>query len=412
MTALHRAAVCGAVFACAGLAAPAAQAQVAPNKDYFKGKTVEWIVSTAPGGGHDFWARLMSANMQRHLPGSKFVVRNRPGAGHIIGVNLIYTSPPNGLTLGNFSTGLVYSQLIGTKGIRFDLAKMSWVGKVTSERRVMSVAVNSEYKTFADVLNSKREVKFSASGIGSGSYTDSFMVGTAFNIPFRIVNGYSGSQSALAMVRGEVDVLMGGEDSADSYVRAGHLRNIMMIGGGGVRGMADANDYVKTPLGKQVIRLMTLMGNMSRITAGPPNVPADRLAAQRLAFKEAIESKELQEAAKRSGRETEPAYGEDVHKMIVELMAQPPEIVDMLKKLSSLKEEMVKHSGPITQVKDEGREIVISRAGQEVSAKVSGSRTKITQGGKAAKRSIFKPGLVCTITYPRPGSEAEQIDCQ
>jgi tripartite-type tricarboxylate transporter receptor subunit TctC len=400
----------GAVFLCAYESSHAfAQSK---GKDYYKGKTVEWIVSTAPGGGHDFWGRLVAINMQRQLPGSKFVVKNRPGAGHIIGANLVYTAPPNGLTVGNFSTGLVYSQLIGTKGIRFDLAKMSWLGKVSSERRVMSVAVKSEYKTFADVLNSKREVKFSASGVGSGSYTDSFMVGTAFNIPFRIISGYSGSQAALAMVRGELDVLMGGEDSADSYVRAGHLRNIMMVGGGGVRGMADANDYVKTPIGKQVIRLMTLMGNLSRITAGPPKVPADRLVALRAVFKGAIESKELQEAAKRAKRETEPAYGEDVHKMIVELMAQPPEVVAMLKKLSSLKEEMVKHTGPITQVKNGGREIVISRAGQEVSAKVSGSRTKITQAGKPAKRDIFKPGLTCTITYPRPGAEAQQIDCQ
>lgn len=412
MNALHRGAILGAVVSFAGIIAGGASAQVAPNKDFYKGKTVEWIVSTAPGGGHDFWARLVSNSMQRHLPGSKFVVRNRPGAGHIIGVNLIYNSKPDGLTLGNFTTGLVYTQIIGTKGIRFDLAKMSWVGKVTSERRVMSVAAKSEYKTFADVLNSKREVKFSSSGVGSGSFTDSFMIGTAFNIPFRIINGYSGSQSAMAMARGEVDVLMGGEDSAESYVRAGQLRNIMMVGGGGVRGMADANDYVKTPIGKQVVRLMTLMGNLSRITAGPPNVPADRLAALRVGFKEAMESKELLDAAKRAQREIEPAYGEDVQKMIVELMSQPPEIVAMLKKLATMKEESVQHTGPISQVRNEGREIVIKRAGQEVSAKISGSRTKITQGGQPAKRSIFKEGVVCTITYARPGAEAEQIDCQ
>ncbi len=411
MNAVHHAAIAGAVFLCAGVVAGDASAQAAPNKGFYKGKTVEWIVTTAPGGGHDFWARVMSNAMQNQLPGSKFVVRNRPGAGHIIGVNLIYNSKPDGLTLGNFTTGLVYTQIIGTKGIRFDLARMSWVGKVTSERRVMSVAAKSEFKTFADVLNAKREVKFSSSGVGSGSFTDSFMVGTAFNIPFRIINGYSGSQSALAMVRGEVDVLMGGEDSAESYVRSGQLRNIMMVGGT-KPGMVDANDYVRTPLGKQVIRLMSLMGNLSRITAGPPNVPADRLATLRLAFKESMESKEVLETAKKAQREIEPAYGEDVQKMIVELMSQPPEIVAMLKKISTMKEESVQHTGPIIQVKDDGREIVIRRAGQEVSAKISGSRTKITQAGKPAKRSIFKEGVVCTITYPRPGTEAQEVDCQ
>ncbi|MFM2129730.1 MAG: hypothetical protein RL477_1276, partial [Pseudomonadota bacterium] len=147
-------------------------------------------------------------------------------------------------------------------------------------------------------------------------------------------------------------------------------------------------------------------------TAGPPNVPADRLATLRLAFKESMESKEVLETAKKAQREIEPAYGEDVQKMIVELMSQPPEIVAMLKKISTMKEESVQHTGPIIQVKDDGREIVIRRAGQEVSAKISGSRTKITQAGKPAKRSIFKEGVVCTITYPRPGTEAQEVDCQ
>jgi len=55
------------------------------------------------------------------------VVKNRPGAGHIIGANLVYNAKPNGLTLGNYTTGLAYSQLINTKGIRFDLAKMSFM---------------------------------------------------------------------------------------------------------------------------------------------------------------------------------------------------------------------------------------------------------------------------------------------
>lgn len=410
MTSLSHVRMAGAAVVVLALASGPALAQQ-QGKAYYNNKTVEWIVATAPGGGHDFWARLMSHNMQRMLPGSKFIVKNRPGAGHIIGANLIYSARPNGLTVGNFSTGLAYSQLIKTKGIRFDLAKMSWIGKVSSERRVMSVPMSSEYKSFEDIINSKRVVKFSASGVGSGSFTDSFMVGEAFNIPFRIITGYSGTQAALAMLRGELDVLMGGEDSAETYVRAGQLRNVMKVGGSGP-GMVNAADYAKTPLAKSVVRLMTSMGNLSRLTAGPPGIRADRLEALRVAFREAIESKELQEQAKKVGRETEPAYGDDVRKAVIELMDQPPEIVAMLTKLSKMEDSLVQHSGPVTQVKNGGRVIVIRNAGQEVSAKVSGSRTKITVGGNPAKRSALKPGMTCTFHYPRPGAEAKQIACK
>ena len=381
------------------------------GKAYFDGKTVEWIVTTAPGGGHDFWGRLLANTMEKKLPGSTFVVKNRPGAGHILGVNLIYASKPNGLTLGNFTTGLVYSQLLKPKGMKFDLAKMSWLGKLASEPRTMSVGKDSKFKTFEDVLNAKETLKFSASGVGSGSYTDSFMVGTAFGLPYKIITGYSSSQSALAILRGEVDLLMGSEDSALSYQRAGQLRVIMQVGGN-IKGVADARDYAKNPQAKAVMKLLANMGKLSRIAAGPPKIPADRLAALRAAFRESVEDKDFVAAAKRAGRSLEPAYGEEVRKTIVELTDQPPEVVALIKRLSTVKVDMMQHVGPVSQIKKEGRTIFIKHDGNEVSAKVSGSRTTITVNGKEAKRKAVKIGMTCTFTYPRPGAEAKRVDCK
>src|ERR687898_2080702 len=127
----------GAVAA-AVLAAGAAQAQT--GADFYKGKTVTYIVATAPGGGYDTYGRLVAEYMQKYLPGSTFVVKNMPGAGHVIGANAIYASRADGLTIGTFNTGLIYNQLIGLEGVRFDLTKMSWIGKASSEPRVIMVA--------------------------------------------------------------------------------------------------------------------------------------------------------------------------------------------------------------------------------------------------------------------------------
>src|ERR1700749_1927576 len=83
------------VFAAGALAiaavnAPPAFAQT--GADFYKGKTVTYIVATAPGGGYDLYGRLVAEYMQRNLPGSTFVVKNIPGAGHLIGANTIYAS--------------------------------------------------------------------------------------------------------------------------------------------------------------------------------------------------------------------------------------------------------------------------------------------------------------------------------
>ncbi len=379
---------------------------------YFNGKTLTWIVGSAPGGGHDFFARLISRHLKKAIPGLNVAVKNRPGAGHIIAANIIYAAKPNGLMIGSFSTGLVYSQIQKRKGIRFDLAKMSWIGKAQSDWRVASVAVNSkDFKTIEDIFNSKRPVKFSASGIGAGSYNDAFMFSTAYKISRKIIVGYSGSAAALGLLRGETDVLMGGMSSGLGYVRAGQVKIVLQFGKV-LPGVPDARDFAKTPAQKALSAMMENQGKLSRITTGPPKVVPDRLAALRAGYKTALTSKQLIDEATRAKRELDPLYGEDVHKAIIAILNQPPEIMGMLNDLSKQKVAMVKHTGPVSIVKRGGRRISIKVGGKNLKAKISGSRTTVILNGKKVKRKKIKVGMTCTFTWPRANSEAKQIDCK
>ncbi len=405
-----QAAVAGSCAALIGMSG-AIEAQAADGAAYYKGKTATWIVTSSPGGGHDFWGRLLARHTEKALPGSKFVVQNRPGAGHILGLNLIYAAKPNGLTMGNFTTGVALAQILGRKGMRADLTKMSWLVKLASEPRTMIAGRDSPYKTFEDVLKAKKTLRFSASGVGSGSYMDSFMLATSFGIPHKIITGYSGSQAPLAMMRGEIDLWIGSEDSAEAYVRSGRVRAIGQVGGN-IKGVQDIRKFAKTKQAEAVTRLMYSMGQLSRIAAGPPNIPSDRLTALRAAIKAAVTSKAFQADATRAKRSTEPAFGDDVRKMVVELIKQPPEIVAMMKKLEKVEVQMMKHVGPVTQIKRGGRQVFIKHQGKEVSTRISGSRTTVTINGKADKRKNIKAGMTCTFTYPRPGAESKRVDCR
>ncbi len=114
-----------------------------------------YIVATAPGGGYDLYGRFVAEYMQKYLPGSTFVVKNVPGAGHLVGTNTIYAAKPDGLTIGTFNTGLIYNQLIGLDGVKFDLTKMSWIGKASSEPRVIVIAQQSPIKNFQRVAGTE-----------------------------------------------------------------------------------------------------------------------------------------------------------------------------------------------------------------------------------------------------------------
>src|SRR5882757_7959975 len=127
--------IVAAALMASGLAATTATAQT--GADFYKGKNVTYIVATAPGGGYDLYGRLTAEYLHKYLPGSTFVVKNVPGAGNLIGTNMLYASKPDGLTIGTFNTGLIYAQMTGLKGVKFDLTKMSWIGKAAADPRVI-----------------------------------------------------------------------------------------------------------------------------------------------------------------------------------------------------------------------------------------------------------------------------------
>src|SRR5690349_15567901 len=175
--------IVGAAIVASSFVTPAA-AQT--GADFFKGKTVNYIIATAPGGGYDLYGRLVSEYMQKHLPGSTFVPRNMPGAGHIIGANFLYASKPDGLTIGTFNTGLIYNQLVGVDALKADLTKMSWIGKASTDPRAIVISTNSPIKTFGDLQKAK-DVVFSTSGVGSAGYAETKVLSDMLGLPIRLL---------------------------------------------------------------------------------------------------------------------------------------------------------------------------------------------------------------------------------
>ncbi len=401
-----------AIGALAGIALAAGPAAAQQGAAFFKGKTVTYIVATAPGGGYDLYGRLVAEAMQKYLPGSTFVVRNMPGAGHLIGTNAIYASRADGLTLGTFNTGLIYNQLVGLDGIRFDLTKMSWVGKAASDPRVFVISQSSPIKTFEDLRKSP-QVNFAASGIGSASYVETKILTDALNLPIKIINGYNGTEDMMAMRRGEIVGIIGSRSSFDDFKQNGYGRYIAQIGGND-KDVPQLASMITDADGKALVALIQSQGDIARVTAGPPNIPAERFATLVEAYKKAMEDKDLQERAAKSGRPVEAAYGSDVAKMVQAALQQPPKTIALLKAALETTVSMAKATGPLLEVADKGRKITFAAAdGKKITVEPSGSRTKIIVAGKEGTRDDLKAGLNCEITYKPDGDmEPSNIDCK
>ena len=290
---------------------------------------------------------------------------------------------------------------------------MTWIGKAASDPRVIMVAAQTKLKTVADLKNSKTPVRFSSSGVGSSGYNDTMMMGKGLGWNFKLILGYRGTDSELAMRRGEIQAAVGSMSSAELFVKNGYGRILAQIGGKQETSAPMLSSVVTGKQEKAIVALVGSQADIARFTAGPEGIPADRTAALRDAYKKAMEDKELQAAASKADRPIDPAYGEDVAKAVRAALDQPPEVIAMVSEILNIKPPSNKVSTTIDTISSDHKTITFKAGGKTIKSKISGSRTKIKVGGKGAKRKALKAGMSCAIDY-KPGGENEPItiDCK
>ena len=397
------------IVATTSIEAPAAESGAA----YFKGKTVTYIVSTNPGGNYDAYGRLIAATMEKYLPGSHFVVKNVPGAGHIIGANQIYNAKPDGLTIGTFNTGLVYAQILKRKGIRFDLAKMSFLGKAAADPRVLIISSKAPYQSFADLQKADKPIKMAAAGVGSAAYNETKMLESAFGLKLDVITGYRGNAGEMAMLRGEVDGQLGSYSSLLDFVNNGYARLALQIGGKPPAGVPRATDVASTDEARAIVNLINSQAELARLTAGPPGIPADRLQALRAAYKSALEDPKLLADAKKRHMPIEPAYGDDVRQQVEAALHQNPKTEALIAKVMDTSDTTQTVKSQIYKLEDRNKIVHLKDdSGNPVTTEISGSRTKLTINGEPAKRKALKVGMTCEVVYLGPGTEAKTVSCQ
>lgn len=195
--------------------------------DYYKGKTIRFIVGFGVGGGYDAYSRMLAPRFAKEL-GATVVVENLPGAGGMRALNRIAVMPGHGLVLHIVNgTGAAMQQLVGISGARYDLTKLQYLGIIHSSRWQMLVSPKSSYYSIADVLKANKVFNWGSSGKVSGMGDGAAFTCHAIGLRCKIVTGYKGSRkAALAVAQGEMDAMYVSETSADKYHRGKSARVI------------------------------------------------------------------------------------------------------------------------------------------------------------------------------------------
>jgi tripartite-type tricarboxylate transporter receptor subunit TctC len=209
---------CGAalLFACA-----LAQAQTYPAKP------LRLVVPFPPGGGTDIIARTLGERMAADL-GQSVIVDNRPGAGTMIGDELVAKSTPDGYTLLIATFAHAVNPSLQAKvpfNTEKDFAPVALVGRSPN---VLVVNPSRPFKSVADVLAYAKANpgKLTFGSFGNG--TSAHLAGELFKnlAKVNLVHvPYKGSAPALTdLLGGQIDMMFTTVASVAQHIKSNRLR--------------------------------------------------------------------------------------------------------------------------------------------------------------------------------------------
>ena len=331
-------AACGAPVETPAESGPADGGPVVADLSLYDGQNLTYIVATGPGGNYDAYGRLIGRFLQKYLTGSRVIVRNVPGAGHIVGANTLYASRPDGLTIATFNTGLIYTQLLERQGVQFDLAQMDWIGSAAHDIRVIVLPTDSPYGSFEEYVNSGDTLRVAAAGVGSAAYNDTRIVAEALHLNVEIIAGFEGNEGQLSMLRGEVTGLLGAAGTFTQFVNNGGGYYALAVSGDS-QTVPQARDFVTDDRGGRLLGLIEALSELGRLTAAPPGIPANRLATLREAYRLALEDPELHQEAEILNLPIEPAFGDEVRELVLTAMDQTPDSIQLLRDATDVSDQ-------------------------------------------------------------------------
>ena len=321
----------------------------AQGEPFYKGKQIRIIVGLSSGGGYDRAARMLARNIGKYIPGNPdVVVQNMPGASSVTAANYVWgVAKPDGLTILAPHNNVYLGQLSGQKEVQFDLPKFQWIGSLENDDMILFGRADAPFKSMGDIVRAKEPPKCGSTGVGSSDYVMSKILEETIGAKVTAVTGYPGSSEiAIALERGEV-ACMGltistyfGREPFLSWLKTKFVRFLAQSGHKRQQRVEEAptiyelmDEYKTSATKRRVAEAMLQGGEWARPYMVAPGTPADRVAILRAAFDKAVKDPELLAEAQKLRMDVTPMRGEQLQTMAKEVMLQPPEVIEQIKKL-------------------------------------------------------------------------------
>lgn len=326
----HVIGVLSATMAVALAAGPAAA-----QANFYEGRTVTIVVSYAPGGGYDFYSRLLSRHLGNHIPGKPTViVQNMPGAAGIVATNHVYAAAAkDGTVIAAVDQNIPMFQLLGGEGVRFDVGRFQWLGNIASANGLVMAWHESGIKTLDDAK--ARSVPMGTTGTNDDAYVYAKVLNATIGTKFTIVSGYNGTSAVnMAIERGEVSAMgrstyFGFLAQKPDWLRDKKVVLLAQLGFAKQPELPDVPlliDLMPNDEARQIANLVTLPTAIGYSHWLAPEVPSDRIALLRAAYAATVKDHAFLADAQKQNLQVRPKNAEEIAALIKGATATPEAI--------------------------------------------------------------------------------------
>lgn len=204
-----------------GLAAQGAAAQGYPNR------TVRIIVPVSAGGATDVFARALGYGFTEAW-GQQVIIDNRPGAGGMIGSELVAKAAPDGYTLLMAYTSHVTNPSLWTRipyDTQRDFAPVAMVATVPSVLIVHpSLPTHTVRELIAFAKRRPHELDYASSGVGTSAHLAAVLFAQRAGLFLTHVPYKGGAPAVYELVGGQVSIMFGSLATAVQHMRTARVR--------------------------------------------------------------------------------------------------------------------------------------------------------------------------------------------
>ena len=328
-----------AIAAMLAVSATGARAQ-----EFYRGKTLTFIVGFTVANSYDSYSRAVARHIVKYLPGTPgAVVQNMQGAGSIIAANHIFNvAPRDGTVMGMIDPAIGLVQLLGNSRLKADAAKFNWIGRISDNSAVLYAWYTAPVQKFADAF--EKELIISAAGENSRLLFT--FLQNLLGMKFRLLTGYKGpTEARLAMEQGEIHgltqpfpILRAEKPDWLRERKVTLLLQASIDAHPDLKGVPIVTDFARTPEEKAQIEFMAGSSRVGRALLSPPGQLPERVADLRRALMATVQDEAFQSDIRKLGLDLNPMSGEDLQRFVEASMIIDPALVEKARALSGHKE--------------------------------------------------------------------------